>query len=351
MKKTIKRIGKCFIVLKQEDISTIGQSVLIVDDGYSRLGYLNSGIAKIRNYFPKGEISILTFEERKFILQKDFPVLRFILPLQRLRPKKYQIALRMSRMRKEEFNFIVLFSLDIMPIIVSLLFFKAKKAKVVLYNQWGQLWSLRLKNISEIFKAIYIKKKTRFSFKEIIKRAGLFFVLFQREDEKALRHSILVVDNGYALFEHAGFAIPKIKEFFPYAKISILALEYRERLFKKNFPGVEIIFPHNCIIKRYRIARHMLRLRKNRYDYIILLSLDITPIIVTTLFIKGKVLLYNQWYQWWSLKPKSEKSYLMTIPQFIFNILIFVYLLISVFWIFLKHSFNVFRFGLTGKRG
>jgi len=347
IKKTMKRIGKCFIALKQESEGIIGQSVLIVDNGYSWLGQLSSVIERIKNYFPKAEISVLTFPERKSNLQKDFPALNYILPSQRLRSKRYQIALEMLKMQKKRYCFITLFSLDITPLIAALIFLKSK---VVLYNQWGQWWSLRLRNVNEIFKVTYVEKKTRFSFKNILKRIGLFFILLQREDEETLRHSILVVDDGYALFEHAGFAIPKIRGLLPYAKISVLALEHREELFKQNFPELEIIQPGKCIIKRYRITRHMLRLRKDRYDYIILLSLDITPIIASMLFMKGKVLLYNQWYQWWSLKLKSMKGYLMVIPLFIFNIIIFAYLLISVFWIFLKRSFNVFRFNLLRKR-
>jgi len=61
------------------------------------------------------------------------------------------------------------------------------------------------------------------------------------------------------------------------------------------------------------------------------------------LFMKGRVLLFNRWQQWWSLKPKSMRGYLMVIPQFIFNIIIFAYLLISVSWIFLKRKFSTLR--------
>lgn len=345
IKKTIKRIGKFFIVLKQENEKIIGQSVLIVDNGYGWLGHLDSAIERINNYFPKAEISVLTFEQRKSNLKKDFPTVKFILPSERLRPKRYQIALQMLKMRKKRYDLIVLFSLDITPLVVSLIFLKPKK--VVLYNQWSQCWSLRLKNVTDFFKITYVKKKTRFNFKNLLKRIGLSFVLLQQENE-ILRHSILVVDNGYAPFGQIGFAIQRIKESLPQAKISVLALEQRREL-RDNFPDLEVIKPGECIIKKYRIARHMLRLRNNRYDYIILLSLDITPILVTILFMNSKILLSNQWYQWWSLEPKPMRRYLMAIPQFIFNIIvniiIFIYLLVSVSWIFLKRSFNLLRKG------
>lgn len=350
VKKIIKIIGKCFIDLKQEDERIIGQSILIVDNGYGWLGHLEYAIERIGKYFPKAEISVLTFEQRKSVLEKDFSTLKFILPSEGLRPKRYQIALQMLKMRKTQYDFLVLFSLDITPLIVSLIFMKSKR--VVLYNQWRQWWSLRLRNIAEIFKLSYVNKGTGFSLKNILKKIGLFFILLQPKGEEIFKHSALVIDNGYAAFGQIMYTIQRIKESLPNAKISVLTLEQRKGL-KENFSEFEIINADNCIIKKYRIARHLFRLRKNRYEYIILFSLDITPIVASILFMDGKVLLNNQWHQWWSLKPKPIRDYLMVIPKLILtaiiNIIIFVYLLISVSWIFLKRSFNVFKSNLSKK--
>ncbi len=347
IKTTIKEIGKLFFALRQEDERIIGQSVLVVDNGYSWMGHLNSAIEKVRDYFPKAEISVLTFPKRKSVLQEEFPGLKFILPSEKLKPKRYQIALQMLMMRKKKYDFIILFSLDITPLVVSVLFFESW---VVLYNQWGQWWSLRLRNVIQTFKITYIKKKIRFNFKNLLKRIGLFFILLQRDDEKALKRSILIIDNGYALFGQIAYPIQQVKDYLPCAKISVLALEQRKDL-KDNFPELEFIKAGRCAIKKYSIARHMLRLRRNRYDYIVLLSLDITPIIISTLFMNSKVILCNRWHQWWSLKPKSIREYLAIIPKFIYNIIIFIYLLISVLWIFLKRSLNVFRFDLFKTKG
>lgn len=339
MKKVFKKIGKFFIGLTPEDKQILSQSILVVDNGYSWLGHLGFAIMRIRNNFPRAKITVLTLTKRKSSLQKDFPELKFILPSQKIKPRRYQIALQMLQLRKEKYDFIILVSLDISPIVVSLLFLKAK---VILYNQWGQWWSLKLREINEIFKVAYIKKKTKFSFKNFLKKVGLFFVLLERKDEEALRHSILIVDNGYALFGQIDYAIQQIREALPLSRISILGLEQREQL-KDKFPDFEYITSGQCIIRKYRLARHIFRLRKKRYNYIILLFLDITPIIVSILFMKSKVLLHNQWYQWWLLKPKPIKSYLMVIPLFIINIIIFAYLLISTSWIFLKTLFNTVR--------
>ncbi len=346
IKTTIKKIGRFFIALKQEDERIIGQSVLFVDNGYSWIGHLESAINKIKDYFPKSKITILTFEHRKSNLQKGFPDLKFIVPPQRTMPKRYRIALQMLKMRGESHDLIILFSLDITPLIVSI---AALNTKAVLYNQWGQWWSLKLKDVSEIFKTTYIKKKANPNIKNLLKRAGLFPVLLERKDEEALKNSILIVDNGYAVSGQVMLLIQRIKEFIPQAKISVLAIEQRREL-KDNFPNIEVIKPSEYIINKYRIARHMLRLRKNKYDYIILLSLDITPII-TAILMDSKMLLYNQWHQWWSFKPNPLRDYLMLIPKFIYNVLIFLYLLISVLWIFLKRLVNIFIFNLLNMKG
>jgi len=178
--------------------------------------------------------------------------------------------------------------------------------------------------------------------KKTIKKIGKFFINLAQEREVFVGGSILIVDNGYALFEQINCAVKQIKETFPMSRVSVLALDNREGL-KDNFSDIEIIQAGKCIIKRYSIARHMISLRKNRYDHVILLSLDITPIIVSILFMNTNVFLYNKWHQWWSLKPRPVTSYWVAIPQFIFNCIIFAYLLVSVWWIFLRRSFNVFR--------
>ncbi len=235
---------------------------MIVDNGYCWIGQLGSAIERTKNYFPRADISVLTFEERKANLEKDFAALNYIVPSQRLRPKKYQIALQMLMMRKKKYDFIVLSSLDISPLMVALIFLKGK---ILLYNQWGQWWFLRFRKFREIFKITYLRNKTRFNLKKFIKGTGLFFILLQRKDEEILKHSILIVDNGHALFEHIAAIIRRIKEALPQAKISILALEKRKE-FKDNFPELENIKPGKRKIERYHIARHMLRLKKRRYN-------------------------------------------------------------------------------------
>ena len=346
LKKIIKKVGKRLFILKQVNERIIDQSVLIIDNGYSWLGQLGSAIESIKNYFPRSQISVLTFKHRKCDLEKDFPALNYIIPSARLRSKGYRIVLQMLKMRKMEFDFIVLVSIDISLVIIALMFIKSK---VALYNQWGQWWLLQLRNIKEIFKVTYIKKKVRFNFKNLLKRIGLFFILLQRKDEEALKHRILVIDNGYARSVQIDCVVQRIKESLPRSRISVLTLEQRKEL-RDKFPDLKFIKPDKSMIATFRTTQHIFRLRRNRYDCIVLLSLDITLIMASILSMNSKVILYNQWHQWWSLKPKSINSYLVIIPQFIFNLIIFGYLLISVSWIFLKRSFNNFKFSLLREK-
>ena len=212
MKKSIKRMGKGFIALKQENEKLIKQSVLIVDDGHGWLEHLHVAIERIKNHFPQAEISVLTFEQRKPILEKYFPQSNYIVPSQSLRPRRYQIALQMLKMSNKRYDYTAIFSLDITPIICALLLFKTR---LILYNRWGQWWSLGLRSVREIFRVTYVKKKARFGFKGLLKRMGLFFIILKRQDEKVLKPSILVVDNGYTPFKHLDCSIRRIKELLP----------------------------------------------------------------------------------------------------------------------------------------
>lgn len=350
IRNKIKTIGRLFITLKQRDEKIISQSILVIDNGYCRMIDLNTAIKRVQIHFPKAEISILTFEDRKSALQEGFPTLKFTLLSERITPKKYRIALQLLTMKKSGFDLIVLFSLDITPLISALLF---HKSKVALYNQYGQWFSLRLRNISEIFKNTYVQQKVGFSFKKLLKMTGLFFILLQRKDEGIFEHSILIVDNGYALLGQIDYIVRHIKESLPFARVALLVREERRDL-ENKFPGLETIISRDFVIKKYRLARQMLRLRSNEYDYIILLSLDITPLVVSILFTHSRSLLNNQWHQWWLVGPKSMTACLMAIPKFImsiiFNIIVFIYLLISVSWLFLLRSFNVFKSNLLSKR-
>jgi hypothetical protein len=184
------------------------------------------------------------------------------------------------------------------------------------------------------------------SIKTTVKRLGRIFVSLIQADAESLRQSVLVVDNGYSSIGHLTEALYSIKKNLPSAKISAITFEHRIGLFRERFADVEVIFPQRHLIRRYRIAAEMLGLCKKRFDYIVLLSLDITPIIVALLFTKARVLLYNRYHQWWSLRTKLAQDYLSFIPVVLGDIFAFFYLLVVASFIFVRRSFNMVRLNL-----
>ncbi|MCX5693727.1 MAG: hypothetical protein NT014_01125 [Candidatus Omnitrophica bacterium] len=349
IRKLIKRIGRSVFSLKQDDDAAIAQSVLITDDGHSRLADLTTAIKKIKNYFPKSKITVLTFIERSSSLQNEFSGLEFIICAQGIRPRRYRIALQLLFLSRKKYDYLVNFSLDISPLIVQLLLFKAK---IILYNQWGQWCSLRLRKVSEIFKRSYSKPKSKNSLKNCLKRIGLFFILLKTDDEEVFSHNILIIDDGLVAGQFI-YASRRIKEDLPYARIIVLTALKRKEPEEERAIN-EIIRADKFWIKKYRLPRHMLKLKNNNYDYVVLLSLAVTPVIISVLFMKGRVLLNNRWHQWWRINFKPARYYLMLIPRlisgFIIKIAILIYLLINVFWIFLMRAVTGFKINLLTER-
>jgi hypothetical protein len=349
LKNKIKSIGSFFAILEQKDEVYIRQSILIVDNGRSRLIDLSSAIQRIQEYFPKAKISVLTSESRISDLERCFEGLKFIPTSEKFWPKRYRIALKLLMSVRSKFDLVVMLSLDITPLLVSLVI---KNYRVILFNQWGQWYSLKLRNINEIFEPRYHKQKARFNIKNILKKIGLFFVLLKHDEEDVLKQSILVVDNGYAAYGHVECTVNRIKESLPYASVSVLGLEKRKAL-ENTYPDVKFIKPYSFIMKKLSIARHLLRIKGDNYEYIVLLSLDISPIFASILFMNSKLLLHNQWGQWWGIRLKPVRVYLMAFPKFILdtllNIVILVYLLVNISWVLLMKSLNVFKINLFGK--
>lgn len=216
IKKLIKKLGRNIVALKEEERG-IEQSVLMVDNGYSHFEHLFSCVEKINNCFPQAEFSVLTLKHRKSVVEKEFPNLKFIIPAGQLSLQRYQIAWEMFKIRRRKFDFILLFSLDITPLLASLFF---TNSKVILYNQWRQWWFIKLRRVAEIFRITYVDNKKSFSLKNLVKRIGLFFVLLQQKDAGLLGHSVLIVDNGYASYEHIYCAVERTIEFLPQANYS-----------------------------------------------------------------------------------------------------------------------------------
>jgi len=179
--------------------------------------------------------------------------------------------------------------------------------------------------------------------KRRLKRLGRGLVNLVLTNEDILMEvdgDILIIDNGYASLQQIEQVIAKIVGKIRNGKISILTFGHRKEFLTRQFPQIKLYFPKGAIIKKYIIANQMLRMSNNRYSFIVLLSLDITPIIVSLLFMKGRVLLYNRFQQWWTLSMRNPAEILFGIPKMLLNILIFNYLLVVVTHIFLRRIWN-----------
>lgn len=180
--------------------------------------------------------------------------------------------------------------------------------------------------------------------RKTLRKIGRVFVVLTQKDAEFFKRSALIVDNGYGSYRHLGSTINHVKERIYQGKVCVLTFEHRRVFLKRNFPEIEIICPDKKIrIKRYQLAIQMYKLRKNDYDSIILMSLDITPIISALLFVKGRLVLYNRWEQWWSIRFRKPWEFLLTIPKFIFHCLICIYLIIAVSFILLKRVYYILR--------
>ncbi len=342
-------MGRFIFSLKQEDDSIITQSVLVVDNGYARPADLRLAIRKIQDGYWGARITVLTLAPRSSFWQNEFPALATIVCSSRLVPNRWRLAWRMLFLSNKNFNQVIIFSLDLTPLIAALCLFKSK---LVLYNRWGQWCSLKLKKTSQIFQSPYNKTGSKNSFKDFLKKFGLFFVLLMPDDPQALSHNILIISDGVFPGQLI-YAARRIKEHLPGARIEVLsAAKCKEAEEEQTI--AKITRAPDFWLKKYRIAWQMFKLRKNNYDYVVLPSLDITPVVVSILLMKTRVLLNNQWHQWWSLKLKPARYYLI-LPwrlaiNFIAKFITLVYLLINVFWILLMRSFNGFKINLLSER-
>jgi len=350
MKKTIKKLGRIFVDLAEKNRIILTPKILVVDNGYASFFQLESCIEKLKIKFPETRIEILTFEYRESKILNNFPDVKIYLASNKW-IKKYQIAFSMLKLWRKNFDFVVLLSLDITPVIVSLLFMRKKK--VLLYNKYFQWWQVRLRNLGESLK--YVPKSSYvFSLKKLLNKIGNRFIYLALRGEELLKYKILVIDNGYAKIEQITKCLSDISMVLPNSKNYLLTYPQRRNHFIEELEFTSFIDMKKSFIKRYQLALNMLRIRKQRFDYVVLPSLDISPLIVTLLFLrKDKVLLYNKWHQWWVLKFRnvSEISLIpKTIGRFIINIFIFLYLLLVVSLIYLKRMLNTLLLKTDEKR-
>lgn len=348
MKGLLRKIGRIFITLNQVDKDVLAQKILVVDNGYSPFFQLQSAIEKLKVNLPESEVNILTLKHRKDDIINKFSDINVILADMSW-CKRYQIALQMLKLFRIKFDFIILLSLDITPIIVSLIFMK--KRNVVLYNQYFQWWRLGLRKLGQPLE-YFPRKRYRFKLKNLVSRIGNRFIHLSQVGEKILHQRNLIIDNGYADFEQIDRCLSNVNKVLPKSEIHVLTFPHRREHFIRNFPFINLCSIRRSLIKRYQLAINMWPMRKQRFDYIILSSLDISPLIISLVFMKKyKILLYNQWHQWWVIRLRTSKEIILFIPNLFLKVslhsVIFIYLLLVTSLIFLRRTFNILRLKKT----
>ncbi|MBM3253766.1 MAG: hypothetical protein FJZ16_05910 [Candidatus Omnitrophica bacterium] len=183
--------------------------------------------------------------------------------------------------------------------------------------------------------------------KKILKKFGKIFITLKFRDYNILKQTALIIDNDCISKEHLNLVIENTRKSFSNTHIVLLTFNRRKKYISDEFRDIEIASPDERFwIKRYQIAIWMLKMRDRNFDFIILTSLDISPIIVAMFFTRAQVWLFNQWNQWWLLRQRTAGD-LLKIPAALIwlifigtrNTIIFLYLLFSVGFFWLKRFF------------
>jgi hypothetical protein len=264
-----------------------------------------------------------------------------VVPGDRIRLKKYQLAIQLFLLLRRNFNFIILSSLDISVVSISLIF---ARCPIFLHNRWLEWYQIRQRTVLDILRGTKSVDKNRRVInkviKDVIKSLGRIFVILSQMRDEDIKSRILIEDNGYTEVGHVITAVRRAEEFFINPDITILTFTMRKQDFINTFPQMKIVTVEE-INDRYGLAMKMYGMRKHKFNYVILTALDIFPIVVSFLFFKAKVFLYNKWHQWWSLELRNIRGYLKEILIFLVNIPVLIYLFITACFILLRTRFRL----------
>jgi hypothetical protein len=267
IKERVKKAARSFFELKQEDDHTIlTRSILVVDNGYCPISHVRCCLKLLESHFPAGAVTVVTFERRKAELLSGYEGgmrLSFAVPDEGSFPKRYCLSRRIASLRATHFDYIVLLSLDATPLAVSLFRFKAR---IVLFNQWRQIWSVRFRNLSGLFTGGYAGMRRRTALGRLARSLALFFVVIREESEEVFRDSVTIVDDGRASFRHVYTLVELVTRLLPTARVALVGRSERREIMVE-FPSVRYIKAGSL---SYAIAR--------RPGRVILVSLDIAPV-------------------------------------------------------------------------
>jgi len=341
MMKLLRKIGKVFIELNQGCEDDIRQSVLIVDGNLILPNNFALIIKGVKKKFVNAKIEVLTFKDKAEFIRDNFPDVVTIVPEDNLKPEKYQLAAKLFHLLRIRFDYIVLSSLDISLVLVVSLF---ARCPIYLHNRWMEWHRIKKTTLSDLFrkpnKADSNRRRMDRGIKDILKSLGRIFVIVDDFKEEDIKCRILIEDNGYTDVGHVLTAVRRAQELFINPDISILTFARRKQDFTYNFPGKKLIIVGGNA-HRYSLAARMLKMCRQKTDYIILSALDISPVIVSCLFFKARTLLYNRWHQWFGLRFRNLFGYLKWVLVILVMVPVYLYLLVMSGIILARTSLRV----------
>lgn len=151
VKDIIKSFGRKFVILEHLVEESIKTRILIVDNGYTPVDHVTTAVRRVEETFINPAITIVTFALRKQHFIEMFPHAKIVLAGNLL--ASYKLAWQMYRLGKHRIDYVLLTTLDILPIIVAT---GLSTARTLLYNKWHQWWSLEFKNVKEYLKEIFM---------------------------------------------------------------------------------------------------------------------------------------------------------------------------------------------------
>jgi len=325
---SLKKIGKTFFRIKQKDPGQIRQAVLLVEGGFILPNNFVLIVRNVKEKFQNARITVLTFEERVTLLREYFPEIEFITP--RSKNKRFGLYMELWKTISRKFDFIVLSALDIVPLILSL---GCAKARVLLHNRWFEWYQVRQRTAGDVLRGVRStdsqRRNKNYSLKDILKSIGRLFVLVRHlNDDTEIATDILMLDNGYTPVDHLLAAIRSCEETFIKPKITLITFQARQQCIIDHFPKVRL-YTAGEKANSAALVGQLFGLRNQRFNTILLTTLDMMPIVFAKGFTTANVLLYNQWHQWWGIELKDMKEYLVDVFRFLILIPVMAYLLVA----------------------
>lgn len=341
MTNLLKRLGRVFFIIKEKNQRQICQSVLLIEGSFILPNNFALIIRNVKERFKNAHLAVLTFQDKKEFIKDNFPEVEVLVSGDRIKSKRYQLDIQLLLLLRKNFKCIILSSLDISPVLISLIF---SRCPILLHNRWLEWYILKQRTLSDIShgakSADRNRRKINRGIKDIIKTFGRAFVILSDVNVEDIKSRILIQDNGYTETGYILTAVRKVGEIFINPDITLLTLMERKQDFINSFPQMKLVVVGENN-NRNSLAIQMYRMRKDKFNYVVLTTLDIVPILISFLFFRADVLLYNRWHQWWSLDFRNIFGYLKELLRFLVTIPVFIYLFITVCLILFRTRFRL----------